>query len=41
MRINELRPTEENIRNTYLNDTIGRNSDVNAFVDILNTLENS
>lgn len=41
MRINELRPTEENIRNTYLNDTIGRNSDVNAFIDILNTLENS
>lgn len=41
MRISELRPTEENIRNTYLNDTIGRNREVNAFVDILNTLENS
>lgn len=41
MRISELRPTEENIRNTYLNDTIGRNKDVNAFIDILNTLENS
>lgn len=41
MRISELRPTAENIRNAYLNDMIGRNRDVNAFVDILNTLENS
>lgn len=41
MKVRELRPTEENIRETYLNDTLDRAKDVNAFVDILNTLENS
>lgn len=41
MKISELLPTEENVRETYLNDTIGRDNDVNAFVDILNSLENA
>ena len=37
----ELKPTEENLLLTYQKDTIDRNSDVHAFVDILNSLEDS
>ena len=37
----ELKPTEENLLSTYQNDTIERNSDVHAFVDVLNSLEDS
>lgn len=41
MKSFELKPTEENLLSTYKNDQIGRNTDIHAFVDILNSLEDS
>ena len=36
MKSFELKPTEENLLSAYKNDQIGRNTDIHAFVDILN-----
>lgn len=41
MKSFELKPTEENLLSAYKNDQIGRNTDIHAFVDILNSLEDS
>lgn len=41
MKSFELKPTKENLLSTYKNDQIGRNTDIHAFVDILNSLEDS
>jgi hypothetical protein len=41
MKSYELKPTRENILDAILRDTIGRNKDVFAFADILNSLEDS
>ncbi|MBD5117000.1 MAG: hypothetical protein HDT48_05785 [Ruminococcaceae bacterium] len=37
----ELQPTQKNILNTFLNDSISRNSDVLYFIDLLSSLDNS
>ena len=39
MKSLEIQPTPENIRQTYLEDSIGRTASVNDFVSILNTIE--
>ena len=41
MQSYELKPTRENIMDAIIRDTIGRNRDVFAFADILNSLEDS
>jgi hypothetical protein len=41
MKLYELKPTRENILNALTNDAIGRNKDVFAFVDILNSIDRS
>lgn len=40
MKSYELMPTHENLVETYKRDTLGRNRDIKAFVDILNSLSN-
>ena len=37
----ELQPTTENLKNTYINDTIGRNEDLHRFIEILDSIEDS
>lgn len=39
MKSYELQPTYENILNTYLQNTINRNTDIHRFISILNTVE--
>lgn len=39
MKAFEIQPTPQTVRETYINDTIGRRSDVNDFVSLLNSLE--
>ena len=39
MKINELKPSHENLINTLLKDTIGRNLDVFALTELLDTVE--
>lgn len=41
MKTFELKPTDENILNTYLSDSIGRNKEVLQFVNILNSIDGS
>lgn len=41
MKSLEIKPTEENLLNTLLKDTIGRNLDVYALAELLNTVEGS
>ena len=41
MKAYDLQPTYENLLNTFTNDTIGRNSDVFHFVDILDSAEDN
>lgn len=41
MKAYDLQPTYENLLNTFTNDTIGRNSDVIHFVDILDSAEDN
>ena len=41
MKSLELKPTYENLLNTYLKDTLGRNKDVFLFAQILNTIDDS
>ena len=36
MKSFELKPTPENLLNTFLEDTISRNTDIFRFIDILN-----
>lgn len=40
MKSYELMPTHENLIDTYKQDMLGRNSDIRAFADILNSLSN-
>lgn len=39
MKSYELKPTPENLLNTFLNDTISRDTDIFRFIDILNSIE--
>lgn len=39
MKSYELKPTPENLINTFWEDTISRNNDIFRFIDILNTIE--
>lgn len=39
MKSLELQPTYENLINTFVEDSIGRNSDIVSFADILNSLD--
>ena len=39
MKSYELQATDENIRMTFLNDTIDRNKDIKSFITILNSIE--
>ena len=39
MKFYELKPTPENLLNTFLEDTISRNVDIFHFINILNTIE--
>lgn len=39
MKSYELKPTQENLLNTFLKDTISRNTDIFRFIDILNSVE--
>ena len=41
MKILGLKPTDENILNTYLSDSIGRNEEIFHFVNILNSMNGS
>ncbi len=41
MKSYELKPTYENLMDSFLTDTIGRNTDIFHFVDILNSVEGS
>jgi len=41
MKSYELKPTRKNIFDTLLNDTLKRNTDVFAFADVLNSIEDS
>ena len=41
MKAYDLQPTYENLLNTFTNDTIGRNSDVFHFIDILDNAEDN
>ena len=41
MRSSELQPSHNNLFETFMSDTIGRNKDVIAFAEILNNLEGS
>lgn len=41
MKSYELKPTYENLLDTMINDSIGRNNDIHRFAEILNTLEDS
>lgn len=41
MKKSELLPTPENIRMTFLNDTIGRNKDVISFIKVLDSIQES
>lgn len=41
MKILGLKPTDENILNTYLSDSIGRNEEIFHFVNILNSMNES
>ncbi len=41
MKSYELKPTPENLLNTFLEDTISRDTDIFRFIDILNTIEDS
>lgn len=41
MKSFELKPTPENLVNTFLEDTISRDTDIFRFIDILNTIEDS
>lgn len=41
MKSLELKPIHSNIVSTYLEDSIDRDRDINAFVDILNAQESS
>ena len=41
MKKSELQPTPENIRSTFLNDTIKRNQDVISFVKIIDSINES
>ena len=41
MKSYELQPTYENLRDTYLKDTISRDTDVFRFIEILNSLSDS
>ena len=41
MKSHELKPTYENLLETYINDTIGRSKDVFLFSQILNGIESS
>ena len=39
MRSLELQPTFENLKNAYLEDSIGRNQEINKFIELLDMLE--
>ncbi len=39
MKSYELKPTPENLLNTFLEDIISRNTDIFRFIDILNSIE--
>ena len=41
MKSYELKPTYDNLLNTYLKDAIGRNNDIFLFANILNAIEDS
>ena len=41
MKSYELKPTRENLMETFLMDTLGRNKDIFGFADILNSLDDS
>ncbi|MFR1356618.1 MAG: hypothetical protein ACLSBB_04855 [Ruthenibacterium lactatiformans] len=41
MKTYDVQPTPENIKSTYLADSIGRNEDVLHFVEILDSVEGS
>lgn len=41
MKSYELKPTEENLLSTYLNDSIGRNKDIYMFSDMLNSIDDN
>ncbi len=40
MKILELKPTKENLLSSFQTDSIGRNSDVCSFVDMLMNIDN-
>lgn len=40
MKTYELLPTNENLLNTFIQDSIGRNADIFSFIEMLNKLEN-
>lgn len=39
MKSYELKPTQENLLNTFLDDSISRNKDIFYFLDVLNAVE--
>ena len=39
MKSLELQPTFENLKNTYLEDSIGRNQEIYKFIELLDMLE--
>lgn len=41
MRKIELQPTAENVMNTFLDDSIGRNSQVAYFISLVESLDES
>lgn len=41
MKSYELKPTRENLMETFLMDILGRNKDIFGFADILNSLDDS
>ena len=41
MRKHDLQPTPDNIRNTFIRDSIGRNKDLVNFIKIINSIDES
>ena len=41
MRKNDLQPTDDNIRSTFYNDSIGRNKDLVNFIKIIASIDES
>lgn len=41
MRKHDLQPTPDNIRNTFIRDSIGRNKDLDNFIKIINSIDES